>query len=131
MMEMANSIIVDYAMSHGIELPHPFSGQLTIVVDDRYRVHMHEGAGNSVVLLCRLASVPTFGLGRDDCLLKMGKFSACLLSTYPSTCVIDKRDFSFWLQQIFRPEGGDSIDESMVQFVNALAVWANELPRLT
>lgn len=124
------ALIADYVARHGINVPTPYSGRLTVVVDERYRVHMHTVGHDAVVLLCRLASLPPSGPVRDAWLMKAGTLAIGTLSSYAAACVVDPRELALWLQQIVQPDCGPSMDESLGQFVNALSFWAGALPRL-
>lgn len=122
-------MIADYVARHGIDVPVPFSGRLTVVVDERYRVHMESVAEGTVVLLSRLATLPPSGAVRDEWLLQVGMLALGTLSKYCAACVVDARETALWLQQIVRTTDSISLDESMGQFVNALSFWARALPR--
>lgn len=130
-MTEAASSIINYAVNQGIELPNHFSDLLTVVIDDRHRVHLEVMTQTSVALRYRLADLPPNGAARDGVLLKIGRLAASTLSHYQAACVVDRREFSIWLQQVVELDEGDSIEQSMCQFMDALVLWVDELPRLT
>lgn len=130
MTHMTHPLIAAYAARHGIAVPEPFLGRVTVVVDDRYRVHLQATPKGAVVLLSRLASVPLEGATRDDWLCQVGSLAVAALSTYSATCVVDPRETSLWLQQVVTPSHEASMDESVGQFVNALSFWVSALERL-
>lgn len=123
-------LIADYVARHGIEVPQPFGGRVTVMVDDRYRVHVQATAQGTVVLLARLATLPAEGAVRDQWLQQVGRLALGTLSAYPAACVVDPRETALWLQQVLVHAGEASLDESMGQFVNALSFWVGALPRL-
>lgn len=127
----AHPLIVDYAARHDILVPQPFPGRLTVVVDDKYRVHLQATQQGAVVLLSRLVNVPVEGVTRDDWLCQVGSLAVGALSAYAATCVIDPRETSLWLQQLVAPSIDASMEESMAQFVNALSFWVGALERLS
>lgn len=123
-------MIADYVARHGIVAPTPFSGRLTIIIDDRYRVHMQAGPQDMVFLLCRLAPLPPKGALQEEWLLNVGKLAVGTLSRHSACCVVDQREVALWLQQAVQLGGDASIDESLGEFVNALSFWVSALPRL-
>lgn len=127
---MMHPLIADYVARHGITVPQPFRGRVTVVIDDKYRVHVQVTPKGTLALLTRLATVPPAGAARDDWLLQVGKLALGTLSAYPAACVVDPRETALWLQQVLPPSGDVSLDESMEQFVNALSFWAGALSRL-
>lgn len=122
-------LIAAYVARHGIEVPQPFLGRVTVMVDDRYRVHIQATSQGAVVLLARLATLPAEGAGRDQWLQQVGKLALGTLSAYPAACVVDPRETALWLQQVLTHAGETSLEESMGQFVNALSFWVGALSR--
>lgn len=130
MNQTMHPLIADYVARHGITVPDPYRGRVTVVVDERYRVHLQATEEEGVVIICRLASLPPEGATRDQWLLTVGKLALGTLSTCPAVCVVDPHEKALWLQHILMPGEGISLDESMGQFVNALSFWTGALPRL-
>lgn len=128
---MTHPLIANYAARHGISVPEPFHGRVTVVVDDKYRVHLQVTPKGAVVLLSRLSNVPAEGAARDEWLCQVGRLAIAGLSTYTAACVVDPRENSLWLQQVVTPSDEASLDESMGQFVNALSFWVGALQRLS
>ncbi|MVW70469.1 type III secretion system chaperone [Bordetella sp. 15P40C-2] len=129
MNQSMHPVIADYVARHGITVPEPFRGRVTVVVDERYRVHLQAAGENAVAMICRLASLPAGGATRDQWLLNVGKLALGTVSMCPASCVIDPNEKALWLQHILTPGEGISLDESMGQFVNALSFWTGALPR--
>lgn len=127
---LMHPLIADYVARHGITVPQPFSGRVTVVVDDKYRVHIQVTPKGRLALLTRLATMPPPGGARDDWVLQVGKLAIGTLSAYPAACVVDPRETALWLQQVLPSSGEVSVEESMEQFVNALSFWAGALSRL-
>lgn len=130
MSQMMHPLISDYVTRHGISVPEPFRGRVTVVVDDQYRVHMQATPKGRLMLLARLASLPPAGASRDDWLTQVGKLAVGALSAYPAACAVDPRGMALWLQQALTQSDGLSLDEAMGQFVNALSFWTGALARL-
>lgn len=106
-------------------------GRATILIDDRYRVHLQPSAGGWLTLLSRVAPLPVPGMARDEMLLEMGRLATGMLSAHASGCVIDEREESIWLQQSIRPDSSDvDVDEAIGQFANALSFWTRAAGRL-
>lgn len=130
MNQSMHPLIADYVARHGITVPEPFRGRVTVVVDDCYRVHLQATDGDAVAMICRLTGLPPAGATRDQWLLNVGKLALGTLSACAASCVIDPGEKALWLQHILMPGEGISLDESMGQFVNALSFWKGALPRL-
>ena len=127
---MMHPLIADYVARHGIAVPEPYRGRITVVVDEAYRIHMQATETGRLVLLSRLATLPPASAARDAWLLQVGKLAVGTLSGYPAACAIDPRETALWLQQTVTSGGGDVVDEAMGQFVNALSFWVGALARL-
>lgn len=127
MSQSMHPAVADYVIRHGIAVPQPFRGRVTVLVDDLYRVHLQTTTTGAVALLSRLATLPTAGSARDQWLQQVGKLAVGTLSAYPAACVVDPRETALWLQQVLVHPGDTSLDEAMGQFVNALSFWVRAL----
>lgn len=106
-------------------------GRATIVIDDKYRVHLQPDSGGWLSLMSRIVPLPAAGIARDRLLLEMGRLAAGMLSAHACGCVIDKKEEAVWLQQSIRPDSSDvDIDEAIGQFANALSFWTRAAGRL-
>jgi len=106
-------------------------GRATLVIDDKYRVHLQPAAGGWLSLMSRIATLPAAGMARDHMLLEMGRLAAGMLSTHASGCVVDDKEESVWLQQSIRPDISDiDLDEAIGQFANALSFWTGVAGKL-
>ena len=106
-------------------------GRATIVVDDKYRVHL-TAANNGVALSARLCALPAQGPARDDLLKTLGKHAFGMLYRYDAGVVIDPREEALWLQQTV--DGGHNdlaLDEALGRFANALSFWTGAVRRAT
>lgn len=101
-------------------------GRLTVIIDDRYRVHLQTSAQNWLALSTRLCALPAAGAERDTLLLLLGRQTMGVLNQYDSSCVIDKSEKNVLLQQLVRPDSKvEDVEEAMGQFANALSFWLN------
>lgn len=100
-------------------------GRLTLVVDDRYRVHMAPCANGGLALIARVMSLPEDRVDRQDLIDRVLKKSAALLQKHPSTLTVDPHEDALHLQQIIPQEelNPDSLDSAMGEFTNALSYW--------
>lgn len=106
-------------------------GRATIVIDDKYRVHLQPAAGGWLSLMARIVALPAAGIARDNLLLEMGRLAAGMLSGHASGCVIDEKEEAVWLQQSIRPDSSDiDVDEAIGQFANALSFWTQVAGRV-
>lgn len=106
-------------------------GRATIVIDDRYRVHLQPDSAGWLSLMSRIVALPAAGIARDRLLLEMGRLAAGMLSAHASGCVIDEKEEAVWLQQSIRPDSSDvDVDEAIGQFANALSFWTRAAGRL-
>lgn len=105
-------------------------GRATLVVDDRWRVHLQRGDAGWMAITARLCALPPAGIARDDFLLHVGRMAGGMASKYASTCSIDPKEEGMWLQQSVRPDSHDiEVDEALAEFLNALSFWTSAVRR--
>lgn len=124
-------LIASYADRHGLPAGsvRP-DGRLTLVVDERYRIHMHAAPGGWLALSARLCDLPAPGMARDALLVNVGKMAAGMLEGHASTCTVDPREEALWLQQCLRPDAAATdLDEAVAQLANALSFWQGAVRR--
>jgi hypothetical protein len=130
MNRVSHPLISDYAARHGIPETARADGRLTIIVDDKYRVHLQPGPNGGIVLLSRLSLLPAPGLVRDEWLREVGKLAVGAVSNQAAACVVDPRENALWLQQLHSTDGTSSLDEAIGAFANALSFWKSAMRRL-
>ena len=127
MNRVSHPLISDYAARHGISSTGRADGRLTIIVDDKYRIHLQPAPDGGVILLCRLCDLPAPGIARDEWLREVGKIAVGVLSKQAAACVVDPRDHALWLQQVHAAAATPSLDEVIGSFANALSFWKGAL----
>lgn len=121
----SNSLIKSYLFRHGVPEAARSDGRATIIVDDKYRVHLADTRLGCLAITARLCLLPPRGAARDEFFITLGYNASAMLSKHPSTCVVDLAGEALWLQQILRPEvDALGIDEAVGEFVNALSFWS-------
>lgn len=100
-------------------------GRLTLVVDDRYRIHLAPYANGGLALIARVASLPDDRADRDALIDRVLKKSAALLQLHPSTLTVDQHQDALHLQQILPQEelSPERLDTAVGEFTNALSYW--------
>ncbi len=124
-------LISTYAARHGLAPSTRADGRVTVVIDDRYRVHLLAGRDGWLVLSARLCALPARQAGRDELMQEIGKLAAGMLARHAAACVVDPQERALWLQQSLRPDSSElALDEAMGAFANALSFWAGAVRRL-
>ncbi len=124
-------LIRAYVARHGLP-PETVraDGRATLIVDDAWRVHMQAADAGWMAISSRLCALPAKGIARDDFLLHVGRLAGGMASKFASTCSIDAREESLWLQQSVRPDSHEAgVDDALAQFLNALSFWASAVRR--
>ena len=105
-------------------------GRATLLVDDKYRIHLRGASNGWLAISSRLCPLPPPGMERDRFLVRIGGHAAGMLSRQASTCVVDPDDDALWLQQMVRPDAGaGDVDEAVGRFANALSFWMHVVRR--
>ena len=121
----SHPLIADYAARHRILDGVRADGRLTVVIDDKYRVHLHRAANGWLAISARLSTLPPPGLARERFMADIGRQAAGMLSRHASACVVDPAEDALWLQQMVRPDtDATGVDEAVGDFANALSFWA-------
>ena len=117
-------LVADYAARHGIPDGVRSDGRLTVLIDDKYRVHLRGARNGWLTISARLCTLPPAGLARDRLLAEIGRQAAGMLSRHASACVVDPDEEALWLQQMVRPDtDAVGVDEAVGDFANALSFW--------
>jgi Tir chaperone protein (CesT) family len=104
-------------------------GRLTLLIDDKYRVHLYPGLEGSVVLVARIASLPLEREERDRMVDRALRLAGTRLQQFVEGISTDRHAEALWLQQTV-PLGADAAVDSLVaDFVNALALWIAAMRR--
>ena len=127
---MTHPLISDYATRHRITLPGQPSNRLTVVVDEKYRVHFHSSPDGTVVISSKLTHLPPPGSHRDMLLETLGRIAAGTLIESAASCVVDHRETALWLQQVVPQGSVVTMDDVFGQFVNTLSFWTSAIKRL-
>ncbi|MDR4126532.1 CesT family type III secretion system chaperone [Yanghanlia caeni] len=123
-------LVADYATRHGLSEGMRADGRLTILIDDKYRVHLQGAHNGWLVIYARLCSLPSSGRAREDFLADIGRQAAGMLNRHASACVIDPAEDGLWLQQMLRPDTDAlGVDEAVGDFANALSYWTGATRR--
>jgi hypothetical protein len=123
-------LISRYVARHGIPEAVRSDGRATLVIDDKYRVHLAGSRNGWVAVSARLCDLPPAGLARERFLAELGRQAAGMLSKQASACVVDPAEEALWLQQMVRPDSAEiEMDEAVGQFANALSFWAGAARR--
>lgn len=127
MQKTIHPLISSYVSRHALSADSVREdGRLTLVVDDRYRVHLQSSGQGWLALSARLCSLPEAGVERDGLLLSLGRQTMAVLNRYSSSCVIDEGEQNVLLQQLVRSDSSATdVDEAVGQFINALSFWTN------
>lgn len=126
----SHPLIAQYVARHGIPEVVRSDGRATVVIDDRYRVHMLGTHNGWMALSARLCALPQPGVARDRFLADIGRQAAGMLSSQPSACVVDPKEEALWLQQMVRPDADAvGVDEAVGDFANALSFWTGAVRR--
>ncbi|ARP93576.1 type III secretion system chaperone [Bordetella genomosp. 13] len=123
-------LIERYLARHAIPEALRRDGRATLVIDDKYRLHLQGARNGWLALTARLCGLPPAGLAREDFVAGLGRQAAGMLSGHASSCVIDPAEEALWLQQMVRPDSSDvEVDEAVGQFANALSFWTGAVRR--
>ena len=123
-------LISNYVARHGIPEALRADGRATLVIDDKYRVHLLAARNGWLVLNARLCSLPVPGPAREEFLATLARQATGMLSGHASGCAIDPAEEALWLQQMLRPDTTDiEVDEALGQFANALSFWTAAVRR--
>jgi len=99
-------------------------GRLTLLIDEKYRVHMHPALAGRVVFEARIVTLPMERVERDRALEHALRLACTRLQHHADGIVVDRHVEALWLQQTVTPtEEDDDIDEALADFVNGLARW--------
>lgn len=119
-------ILARYAATLGQETP--FTGtKLSMTVDDRYQLQLHERPDSRVLIRTRLRRLPAPGSARDEVLRHCARLLSGRILNAPVACAVDARESSIWLQQLCDPGSTQVLDEHVGAFVNELAFWVNSV----
>lgn len=130
-MSAAHPLVSAYAGRHGLPQPARADGRLTVVLDDRFRIHLHGAPNGRVAMTSRLCAMPEQGAARDELVREIGKLAAGMLSRHAAACVLDPQGRALWLQQTLSPDNSPlALDEAVGAFANALSFWAGAVRRL-
>ncbi|CDM23310.1 hypothetical protein BN940_04181 [Castellaniella defragrans 65Phen] len=126
----SHPLIADYAARLGVSDGVRADGRLTVLVDDKYRVHLQGARNGWLAISARLCTLPPDGLARERFLSEIGRQAAGMLSRHASACVVDPDEDALWLQQMVRPDAdtGD-VEEAVGRFANALSFWTGTARR--
>lgn len=127
---MTHPLIADFAIRRKVPLPEGGADRLTVIVDEKYRIHFYSLPNGSVAMCARLTHLPRPGNERDAFLQEVGKIAAGMLAENNPGCVVDQRETSLWLQQIIAQGEEVALDNAFGQFVNCLSFWTSVLERL-
>ncbi|MBV7485190.1 hypothetical protein [Bordetella sp. BOR01] len=123
-------LISRYVARHDIAGALRADGRATLVVDDKYRMHLAAARNGWLAISSRLCALPPEGMGRDAFLETLGLQAEGMLAGHASACVIDPAADALWLQQMLRPDSTDiQLDEAVGQFANALSFWTGAVRR--
>lgn len=124
-------LIDQYVNRQGVpDALHP-DGHATIVIDDKYRVHLSGARNGWVAISARLRELPSRGADRDEILSEIGRLAAGRLRPHPSACVVDPAERTLLLQQMVRPDASAAaFDEAIASFVNGLSFWVGAVRRM-
>jgi len=123
-------LVSQYLARHHLQEAARTDGRATVLVDERWRVHLQGTAHGGVAITARLCALPEAGAGRDTWLEQLGRDALGMLREHPSGCVIDPREESLWLQQMVGSDADNQgLDEAVGQFANALSYWTAALRR--
>ena len=126
----SHPLIIRYVSQHGLQDAMRPDGRATILVDDKYRIHLLGARNGWLAISSRLCSLPPPGVVRDRFLANIGSHAAGMLSRQPSTCVIDPEEDALWLQEMVRPDAdAGEVDEAVGHFANALSFWTHVVRR--
>ncbi|MDQ8034822.1 MAG: CesT family type III secretion system chaperone [Bordetella sp.] len=117
-------LIQRYVQRHQLPDAVRADGRATLLIDERFRVHLTPAPQGWLALNARLLGLPAAGRERDDLLGEVGQFAAGMLAGHASTLVVDPAEEAIGLQQMIRPDASDlDVDEAVGQFANALSFW--------
>lgn len=123
-------LISSYAARHGVSDAVRADGRAIVVIDDKYRIRFSPTRNGWVALSARLCPLPPSGIAREGFLADLGKQAVGMLDKYASGCTIDPDEDALWLEQMLRPDCGDTeVDEAVGQFANALSFWTSAVRR--
>ena len=126
----SHPLIDQYVARHGIPEAVRADGRATVIVDDKYRVHLAGTHNGWLAISARLCGLPPAGVARDEFFATVGQLAAGMLSRQPSACVVDAAEESLWLQQVVRPDtDAVGVDEALGSFANALSFWSGAVQR--
>lgn len=126
----SHPLIAQYVARHGIPDALRTDGRATLLIDDKYRVHLAGARNGWLAISARLCALPPAGVARDDFFTALGRQAAGMLSRQPSTCVVDPAEEALWLQQMVRPDSDAvGVDEAVGRFANALSFWSGAVRR--
>ncbi|WP_313625236.1 CesT family type III secretion system chaperone [Achromobacter sp.] len=130
-MTPVHPLISAYVGRHGLPLPTRADGRFTVVVDDRFRIHLHPAPNGWLAMTSRICALPEQSAARDDLVREIGKLAAGMLSRHAAACVVDPQGRTLWLQQTLSPDSSPlALDEAVGAFANALSFWAGAVRRL-
>lgn len=123
-------LIARYVERHDLAQAVRADGRATLVIDDKYRVHLSGASNGWLAITSRLCGLPPAGAARDNFLAALGRQAAGRLSRQPSACVVDPAEESLLLQQMVRPDTDPvGVDEAVGSFANALSFWQGAVRR--
>ena len=123
-------LINQYLVRHGVPDAARADGRATVIIDDKYRVHLAGTRYGWLAVTARLCGLPPAGGVRDDFFLTVGRHAAGMLTRQPSAVVVDPASEALWLQQLVRPDADAlAVDEAVGGFANALFFWSGVLQR--
>ena len=124
MSQPTHPLIQRYVQRHQLTDALRADGRATVVIDERFRVHLAPAPQGWLALQARVLDLPPAGRDRDALLVEMGEFAAGMRACHASTLSDDPREEALGLQQLIRPDASDlDVDEAVGQFANALSFW--------
>lgn len=123
-------LIAQYVARHGIPEAVRGDGRATVVIDDKYRIHLSPARNGWMAISARLCALPPAGAARENFMAEIGRQAAGMLSRHPSACVVDPSEEALWLQQMVRPDSdATAVDEAVGRFANAMSFWKGAVGR--
>lgn len=117
--------IAGYMRRHGIPATRlRADGRLTLVMGQRYRMHLQPLPGGGLAFESRLLPLPTGRAERARCIDHLLRVSASRLRGHPEVCCIDRAAQQAMLQHMVPAELSPvAFDEAVARFMRATVFW--------
>ncbi|MDB5840440.1 MAG: hypothetical protein JWQ23_2392 [Herminiimonas sp.] len=103
-------------------------GALVLVIDDQYRVFCHPAQHGDLVFEARLMVLPDSGQQVYEVLRQAMQYAAGRLAQFADTLVLSRDESTLLLQQRISADAtGSEFEESLENFLNAIATWRRSL----